>query len=181
MRLHSPFYMYCFHWKILLLPFICHICIQTPGLILFTLIMILPHTCLISSHLETYLIYSGSSSLELPIEGCYSRRQMLLSQHYNLAHWSCLNLPFSLLYGKCQEQFSVINSSVKYYKLIEISKLWCAKLNPTEFCTAWPAGLETTTKQEKHFPVTVSKSSYLHSSPTVRDPKARIVTLKVGF
>uniref|UniRef100_A0A0P4WT49 Small ribosomal subunit protein mS35 mitochondrial conserved domain-containing protein n=1 Tax=Scylla olivacea TaxID=85551 RepID=A0A0P4WT49_SCYOL len=48
-----------------------------------------------------------------------------------------------------------------------------------KFCTPWPAGLETTAKQEKHFPVTVSKSSYLHSSPTIRDPKARIVTLKV--
>lgn len=50
-----------------------------------------------------------------------------------------------------------------------------------KFCTAWPIGLETGTKQEKHFPVTVSKSSYLHSSPTVRDPKARIVTLKVSL
>lgn len=54
------------------------------------------------------------------------------------------------------------------------------KFNPTEFCTPWPAGLETVAKQEKHFPVTVSKSSYLHSSPSIRDPKARIVTLKVG-
>lgn len=50
-----------------------------------------------------------------------------------------------------------------------------------KFCTPWPAGLETVTKQEKHFPVTISKSSYLHSSPSIRDDKARIVTLKVSL
>ncbi|KAG0730320.1 28S ribosomal protein S35, mitochondrial [Chionoecetes opilio] len=50
-----------------------------------------------------------------------------------------------------------------------------------KFCTTWPARLETATKQEKHFPVTISKSSYLHSSPTVRDSKARIVTLQVSL
>ncbi|XP_027215790.2 small ribosomal subunit protein mS35 [Penaeus vannamei] len=48
-----------------------------------------------------------------------------------------------------------------------------------KFCTPWPAGLENTEKQEKHFPVTMTKSSYLHSSPSIRDPKSRIVTLKV--
>lgn len=55
----------------------------------------------------------------------------------------------------------------------------CDSFLVPEFCTPWPAGLETVTKQEKHFPVTTSKSSYLHSSPTIRDDKARIVTLKV--
>nr|XP_045607845.1 28S ribosomal protein S35, mitochondrial-like [Procambarus clarkii] len=50
-----------------------------------------------------------------------------------------------------------------------------------KFCTPWPSGLDTATKQEKHFPVTVSKSSYLHSSPTIRDQKARIVTIKVSL
>ncbi|KAK7066154.1 28S ribosomal protein S35, mitochondrial, partial [Halocaridina rubra] len=47
-----------------------------------------------------------------------------------------------------------------------------------KFCTSWPSGLETPEKQENHFPVTVIKSTYLHSSPTIRDEKARIVTLK---
>lgn len=51
----------------------------------------------------------------------------------------------------------------------------------TEFCTPWPSGLESSSKQEKHFPITVLKSSYLHSSTTLRDARARIVTLKVGY
>lgn len=50
-----------------------------------------------------------------------------------------------------------------------------------KFCSAWPSGLETPEKQEKHFPVTVAKSTYLHSSPSIRDPKARIVTYKVSL
>ncbi|XP_042892646.1 28S ribosomal protein S35, mitochondrial-like [Penaeus japonicus] len=50
-----------------------------------------------------------------------------------------------------------------------------------KFCTPWPAGLENTEKQEKNFPVTMAKSSYVHSSPSIRDPKSRIVTLKVNL
>ncbi|XP_071548673.1 small ribosomal subunit protein mS35 [Panulirus ornatus] len=50
-----------------------------------------------------------------------------------------------------------------------------------KFCTPWPAGLDSLAKQEKHFPVTISKSSYLHSSTTLRDARARIVTLKVSL
>ncbi|XP_068240748.1 small ribosomal subunit protein mS35 [Palaemon carinicauda] len=50
-----------------------------------------------------------------------------------------------------------------------------------KFCTAWPANLETPEKQEKHFPVTVQRSSYLHSSPNIRDSKARIVTYKLSL
>ncbi|KAK4288215.1 hypothetical protein Pmani_038743 [Petrolisthes manimaculis] len=49
-----------------------------------------------------------------------------------------------------------------------------------KFCTPWPAGLETPAKQNKHFPVTVSINSYLHSSPSLRDARARIVTMKVS-
>ncbi|KAK8734864.1 hypothetical protein OTU49_005699, partial [Cherax quadricarinatus] len=47
-----------------------------------------------------------------------------------------------------------------------------------KFCTPWPSGIETAAEQEKYFPVMVSKSTYLHSSPTLRDQKARIVTLR---
>lgn len=53
----------------------------------------------------------------------------------------------------------------------------CATLE--KFCTPWPAGLETQEKQASHFPLTISSSTYLHSSPSIRDPKARIVTMKV--
>ena len=48
-----------------------------------------------------------------------------------------------------------------------------------KFCTAWPAGLETNEKCEKEFPVEIYTTDYCHSSPVIRDPLARIVTLKV--
>lgn len=48
-----------------------------------------------------------------------------------------------------------------------------------KFCTPWPKGLESDEKCEHHFPVEIITSDYCHSSPTIRDPLARIVTLKV--
>ncbi|KAI5700518.1 hypothetical protein M8J76_010565 [Diaphorina citri] len=48
-----------------------------------------------------------------------------------------------------------------------------------KFCTPWPQGLETEMQMEKHFPITVITSDYCHSSPTIRDIKARIVTIKL--
>ncbi|KAG8226487.1 hypothetical protein J437_LFUL007369 [Ladona fulva] len=53
--------------------------------------------------------------------------------------------------------------------------------NRTEFCTEWPKGLETPEQQEAHFPIEVITNTYCHSSPSIRDPLARIVTLKVGY
>ncbi|XP_069692238.1 small ribosomal subunit protein mS35 [Periplaneta americana] len=47
------------------------------------------------------------------------------------------------------------------------------------FCTAWPQGLETDKQCEEAFPIEVITSDYCHSSPDIRDPLARIVTLKV--
>ncbi|KAK8788591.1 hypothetical protein V5799_021638 [Amblyomma americanum] len=47
------------------------------------------------------------------------------------------------------------------------------------FCTPWPAGLETDEKCEKHFPVEVIDSDYCHASPSIRDARSRIVTLRV--
>ncbi|XP_063221170.1 small ribosomal subunit protein mS35 [Bacillus rossius redtenbacheri] len=46
------------------------------------------------------------------------------------------------------------------------------------FCTAWPQGLNQE-RQERLFPVEVLTSDYCHSSPTIRDPMARIVTVKI--
>lgn len=48
-----------------------------------------------------------------------------------------------------------------------------------QFCTEWPAGLETEEKCVKHFPVETIVSDYCYSSPTIRDPLARIVSLRV--
>jgi len=51
----------------------------------------------------------------------------------------------------------------------------CAAI--AKFCTPWPKGLETEEDVEKHFPLTVVTSDHLHSSSSVRDRRARIVTL----
>lgn len=47
-----------------------------------------------------------------------------------------------------------------------------------KFCTPWPKGLDTDEKCSKFFPLEVSSSDYCHSSPTIRDPLARIVSVK---
>nr|CAG4649490.1 EOG090X09BG [Scapholeberis mucronata]SVE93732.1 EOG090X09BG [Scapholeberis mucronata] len=48
-----------------------------------------------------------------------------------------------------------------------------------KFCTEWPKELDSDEKIEKHFPIQITTSDYLHSSPTIRDARARIVTLEV--
>ncbi|XP_015122128.1 28S ribosomal protein S35, mitochondrial [Diachasma alloeum] len=48
-----------------------------------------------------------------------------------------------------------------------------------QFCTEWPAGLEDDEKCEKHFPLEVITSDYCYSSPSIRDPLARVVSLRV--
>lgn len=47
------------------------------------------------------------------------------------------------------------------------------------FCTEWPTGLETEERCVKHFPIEIITSDYCYSSPTIRDPLARIVSLRV--
>lgn len=46
-----------------------------------------------------------------------------------------------------------------------------------KFCTPWPKGLETEDKWKKHFPIDVISTDYVQSSPTIRNPEARRVTL----
>ncbi|KAK1118548.1 hypothetical protein K0M31_014855 [Melipona bicolor] len=48
-----------------------------------------------------------------------------------------------------------------------------------KFCTKWPKELETDEACIKHFPVEVITSDYCYSSPTIREPLARIVSLRV--
>ncbi|XP_034254422.1 28S ribosomal protein S35, mitochondrial [Thrips palmi] len=47
------------------------------------------------------------------------------------------------------------------------------------FCTPFPNQLNSKEKCEEHFPLTVITNDYLHSAPTIRDPLARIVTIKL--
>lgn len=50
-----------------------------------------------------------------------------------------------------------------------------------KFCTPWPKELVDEQKCDKHFPFTLIFSDYCHSSPSIRDPLSRIVTIKVKF
>lgn len=47
-----------------------------------------------------------------------------------------------------------------------------------KFCTPWPKALDTDEKCEKHFPVEVISSDYCHSSPSIREPLARIINVR---
>lgn len=48
----------------------------------------------------------------------------------------------------------------------------------SEFCTSWPAELiESKELRQMHFPVTASYSDYVHQGTSLRDPRARIVTV----
>ncbi|EFN75782.1 28S ribosomal protein S35, mitochondrial [Harpegnathos saltator] len=48
-----------------------------------------------------------------------------------------------------------------------------------QFCTDWPAALDTDEKCTEHFPVDIITSDYCYSSPTIREPLARIVSLRI--
>ncbi|CAG9770685.1 unnamed protein product [Ceutorhynchus assimilis] len=47
-----------------------------------------------------------------------------------------------------------------------------------KFCTPWPKALDNEDKIQKNFPIEVISSDYCYSSPTIRDPMARIITVK---
>lgn len=49
-----------------------------------------------------------------------------------------------------------------------------------KFCNDWPKELDTDEKVREYFPVTYITNDYVHSSPTLRDPRARIVQLKIN-
>ncbi|XP_028815017.1 small ribosomal subunit protein mS35 [Denticeps clupeoides] len=48
-----------------------------------------------------------------------------------------------------------------------------------DFCTEWPAGLDTDDKCEQHFPVQVETKAFVSAGTSLRNPDARVVTLKV--
>ncbi|XP_063110537.1 small ribosomal subunit protein mS35 isoform X3 [Cavia porcellus] len=47
-----------------------------------------------------------------------------------------------------------------------------------DFCTEWPAALDSDEKCEKHFPIEIDTVDYVSSGPSIRNPKARQVTLR---
>uniref|UniRef100_A0A8C9ICF9 Mitochondrial ribosomal protein S35 n=1 Tax=Piliocolobus tephrosceles TaxID=591936 RepID=A0A8C9ICF9_9PRIM len=48
-----------------------------------------------------------------------------------------------------------------------------------DFCTEWPAALDSDEKCEKHFPIEIDSTDYVSSGPSVRNPRARVVVLRV--
>ncbi|XP_074839777.1 small ribosomal subunit protein mS35 [Carettochelys insculpta] len=56
-------------------------------------------------------------------------------------------------------------------------KKHCAALK--DFCTEWPTVLDSDEKFEQHFPIEIETVDYVSAGPSVRNPKARVVTLRV--
>ncbi|XP_017289731.1 28S ribosomal protein S35, mitochondrial [Kryptolebias marmoratus] len=56
-------------------------------------------------------------------------------------------------------------------------KKHCEALKP--FCTEWPSALDTDDKCDKLFPVKVESTDYVSAGPSVRNPAARVVRLRV--
>nr|XP_004563875.2 28S ribosomal protein S35, mitochondrial [Maylandia zebra] len=56
-------------------------------------------------------------------------------------------------------------------------KKHCEALKP--FCTEWPSALETDTKCDEHFPIKLESKEYVSAGPSLRNPSARIVHLRV--
>lgn len=48
-----------------------------------------------------------------------------------------------------------------------------------QFCTEWPKLLNSEEAIEQHYPIEVITSDYCHASPSIRNPLARIVTLRI--
>uniref|UniRef100_A0A8C9FEK1 Mitochondrial ribosomal protein S35 n=1 Tax=Pavo cristatus TaxID=9049 RepID=A0A8C9FEK1_PAVCR len=57
-------------------------------------------------------------------------------------------------------------------------KKHCAALR--DFCTEWPSALDSDEKCEQHFPVEIETVDYVSAGTSIRNPKARIVTLRVS-
>ena len=50
----------------------------------------------------------------------------------------------------------------------------------TDFCTEWPSALDSDEKCEQHFPIEIETVDYVSAGTSIRNPKARVVTLSVS-
>uniref|UniRef100_A0A087Y2G1 Mitochondrial ribosomal protein S35 n=1 Tax=Poecilia formosa TaxID=48698 RepID=A0A087Y2G1_POEFO len=53
----------------------------------------------------------------------------------------------------------------------------CEALKP--FCTEWPSALDTDAKCDELFPVKIQSTDYVSAGPSIRNPSARVVHMKV--
>lgn len=51
----------------------------------------------------------------------------------------------------------------------------------SEFCTEWPSALDSDDKCMKYVPIQIQSKEFVSAGPSLRNPDARIVTLKVSF
>ncbi|KAJ2942319.1 hypothetical protein O0L34_g15867 [Tuta absoluta] len=58
-----------------------------------------------------------------------------------------------------------------------VIKMQCESIK--KFCTPWPKLLNSEEAIENHYPIETITSDYCHASPTIRNPLARVVTLRV--
>ncbi|CAL8359183.1 unnamed protein product [Lota lota] len=56
-------------------------------------------------------------------------------------------------------------------------KKHCEALKP--FCTEWPSGLDSEADHDKHLPIRIESTDYVSAGPSVRNPAARVVHLRV--
>ncbi|XP_074534589.1 small ribosomal subunit protein mS35 [Halichoeres trimaculatus] len=56
-------------------------------------------------------------------------------------------------------------------------KKHCEALKP--FCTEWPSALDSDAKCDEHFPIKMESTDYVSAGPSVRNPSARIIHLRV--
>lgn len=50
-----------------------------------------------------------------------------------------------------------------------------------KFCTRWPEELKNEKTLNEQFPITVHTTDRVHAGPSIRDPKARIVTIELNI
>lgn len=66
----------------------------------------------------------------------------------------------------------------KYTRQVLIA--WVFSIYCTDFCTEWPSALDSDEKCEQHFPIEIETVDYVSSGTSIRNPKARVVTLRVS-
>lgn len=115
------------------------------------------------------------ASVPLPVRQGYTPKNVAPPSKYANAELmkipNFLHLTPPIIRKQCIKIFVVLEYFV-YFLVILGEAL-------KKFCTAWPVGLETKEKQEKHFPMTYISNDYVHGLPTIRNPMSRVVTLKL--
>lgn len=57
----------------------------------------------------------------------------------------------------------------------------CVRFVCSEFCTEWPSALDSDERCMKHFPIQIQSKEFVSAGQSLRNPDARIVTLKVSL